>query len=39
MLNEAKHQLFLIESNKKQILRADYSKVFKWRSALRGRSG
>jgi hypothetical protein len=35
MLSAAKHLLFLIETNKKQILRADYSRVFKWRSALR----
>jgi hypothetical protein len=31
----AKHLFFLVENKQKQILRADYSKVFKWRSALR----
>ena len=29
MLNAAERVLFLTESNEKQILRADYSKVFK----------
>jgi hypothetical protein len=35
MLSAAKHLLFSLKTNKKQILRADYSEVFKWRSALR----
>ena len=39
MLSEAKHLLFFIEGKQKQILRADYSRVFKSRSALRCRSG
>jgi hypothetical protein len=35
MLSVAKHLLFLVENKEKQIPRADYSKVFEWRSAPR----
>jgi hypothetical protein len=35
MLSAAKHQLFLLKNKQKQILRADYSEVFKCRSAPR----
>jgi predicted metalloprotease with PDZ domain len=35
MLSVAKHLLFVIKNKQKQIPRADYSEVFKWRSARR----
>jgi hypothetical protein len=35
MLSAAKHLPFPVENNKKQIPRADYRTVFKWRSAPR----
>ena len=34
-INSAKHLLYFVEDNQKQIPRADYSKVFKERSAPR----